>query len=64
MRRFLFLIILVIPSFVFAQIANIVFEKTKNIKRQPGFFTFFVDDATGKIRIVLDKVGQEFRLEN
>ena len=60
MRRFLFLIILVIPSFVFAQTTNIVFEKTKNMKRQSGFFTFFVDEATGKIWLDIDKIGQEF----
>ncbi|MEY4823714.1 MAG: hypothetical protein RLZZ75_627, partial [Bacteroidota bacterium] len=60
MRRFLFLIILVIPSFVFAQTANIVFEKTKNMKRQSGFFTFFIDEATGKIWLDIDKLGQEF----
>jgi hypothetical protein len=64
MRRFLFLIILVIPSLVFAQTANVVFEKTKNMKRQSGFFTFFVDEATGKIWLDIDKLGQEFLFVN
>ena len=64
MRRFLFLLMLIIPSFVFAQTANIVFEKTKNMKRQSGFFTFFIDEVSGKIWLDIDKIGQEFLLVN
>ena len=64
MRRFLFLMLLVIPSLAFAQTANSVFEKTKNMKRQSGFFTFYVDETTGKIWLDIDKIGQEFLLVN
>ena len=64
MRRFLFLMLLVIPSLIFAQPANTVFEKTKNMKRHAGFFTFYVDEATGKIWLDIDKIGQEFLLVN
>ena len=64
MRRFLFLMLLVIPSLIFAQPANTVFEKTKTMKRHAGFFTFYVDEATGKIWLDIDKIGQEFLLVN
>jgi hypothetical protein len=64
MRRFLFLMILAMPSLLFAQTANTVFEKTKNMKRQSGFFTFYVDETTGKIWLDIDKIGQEFLLVN
>ena len=57
MRRFLFLMILAMPSLLFAQTANTVFEKTKNMKRQSGFFTFYVDETTGKIWLDIDKIG-------
>ena len=64
MRRFLFLMTLAMPSLLFAQTANTVFEKTKNMKRQSGFFTFYVDETTGKIWLDIDKIGQEFLLVN
>lgn len=56
--------LLLIPSLIFAQPANTVFEKTKNMKRHAGFFTFYVDEATGKIWLDIDKIGQEFLLVN
>ena len=49
--------ILAMPSLLFAQTANTVFEKTKNMKRQSGFFTFYVDETTGKIWLDIDKIG-------
>jgi hypothetical protein len=34
------------------------------MKRQSGFFTFYVDETTGKIWLDIDKIGQEFLLVN
>ena len=34
------------------------------MKRQSGFFTFYVDEAAGKIWLDIDKIGQEFLLVN
>jgi hypothetical protein len=64
MRRLLLLLIFLAPALVFAQTTNVVFEKTKNMKRQVGFFNFFIDDASGKIWLDIDKIGQEFLIVN
>ena len=64
MRRLLLLLIFLAPALVDAQTTNVVFEKTKNMIRQVGFFNFFIDDAAGKIWLDIDKIGQEFLIVN
>ena len=64
MRRLLLLLIFLAPALVDAQTTNVVFEKTKTMKRQVGFFNFFIDDASGKIWLDIDKIGQEFLIVN
>lgn len=64
MRRLLLLLIFLVPALVDAQTTNAVFEKTKNMKRHAGFYTFYIDDAAGKIWLDIDKIGQEFLIVN
>ena len=39
-------------------------ERTKNMKQQNGFFTFFQDDNTGRIMLLIDKFDTEFLYVN
>jgi len=39
-------------------------DKTKNMKRYDGYFTFWWDAAAGKIWLQVDKLNQEFLYVN
>jgi hypothetical protein len=44
---------------MFAQTADPISEKTKNMKAYPGFYHFFWDDSTGKIWLQINKLDSE-----
>ncbi|GAB3204090.1 hypothetical protein ABID22_004014 [Pontibacter aydingkolensis] len=39
-------------------------SKTEGMQRYPGYFTFYYDDASGKILLEIDKLNQEFLYVN
>ena len=44
--------------------ASKLLERTKGMKQQNGFFTFFQDDASGRIWMLIDKFDSEFLYVN
>ena len=57
--RKLLLLILFSPLFVTAQKLPTIEEKTKDMKRQEGFFNFYWDENTGKIWLEVDTIDAE-----
>lgn len=49
---------------VLASAQNKIADKTKNMKRYDGYFTFWWDAANGKIWLLVDKFDQEFLYVN
>ena len=47
-----------------AQTVSKISEKTKNMKRYDGYFTFWWDAANGKIWMQIDKFDKEFLYVN
>lgn len=50
--------------FALAQPASKIADKTKNMKRYDGYFTFWWDAANGKIWLLVDKFDKEFLYVN
>ncbi|HEX8333118.1 MAG TPA: zinc-dependent metalloprotease [Segetibacter sp.] len=57
---FLLLILFCLPSFS----QNKISDKTKNMKRYDGFFTFWWDNSNGKLWLQIDKFDKEFLYVN
>lgn len=63
--RSLFIVLVCICSFsVTAQTSSKIAEKTKNMKRYDGYFTFWWDTSSGKLWLLVDKFDQEFLYVN
>ncbi|MBC5991288.1 zinc-dependent metalloprotease [Pontibacter cellulosilyticus] len=61
----LWLLLLVLSSsMAMAQKLPSIASKTEGMKRYPGYFTFYYDDASGKIWLEIDKLNQEFLYVN
>ncbi len=59
--RLLFALIFCFSTlFVTAQSNSKIADKTKNMKRYDGYFTFWWDAPTGKIWLLVDKLDKEF----
>lgn len=59
MPRLMLLLLLAVPSFLFAQKLPTVEEKTSGLKKYEGFINFYWDDATGKIWFDINKLDSE-----
>jgi hypothetical protein len=57
--RHLIILILLAPVYLAAQKLPSVEDKTKDLKKQEGFFNFYWDENTGKIWMEIDKVDSE-----
>ncbi|SJZ78734.1 zinc-dependent metalloprotease [Sediminibacterium ginsengisoli] len=64
MRHFLAAICCCLSLALSAQPASKITEKTKNMKRYDGFFTFWWDHQNGKIWLLVDKLDKEFLYVN
>src|SRR6478735_2313771 len=64
MRLFFTLVICSCCLFVQAQNASKIADKTKNMKRYDGYFTFWWDATNGKIWLLVDKFDKEFLYVN
>jgi len=64
MRSFLIAVFSISCLFVSAQTASKIADKTKNMKRYDGYFTFWWDAANGKIWLQVDKFDKEFLYVN
>lgn len=64
MRSFLLLILCSLSFFSIGQTSSKIAEKTKNMKRYDGYFTFWWDALNGKIWLQADKLNQEFLYVN
>jgi len=53
------LLLFLFPLLLAAQKLPSIEEKTKDLKKQEGFFTFYWDDNTGKIWLEVDKLDTE-----
>ncbi|MBW7469259.1 zinc-dependent metalloprotease [Pontibacter aydingkolensis] len=61
----LWLILLLFSSSIaMAQKLPSIASKTEGMQRYPGYFTFYYDDASGKILLEIDKLNQEFLYVN
>src|SRR3979409_2113437 len=58
MQRIL-LILLCIPSFVWAQKLPTIEEKTSGLKKQEGYLNFYWDENAGKLWLEIDKPDSE-----
>lgn len=58
MRR-IFLLLLLFPVFGIAQKLSSIEEKTKDFKKQEGYFNFYWDDNAGKLWLEIDKLDTE-----
>ncbi|MEL6943257.1 MAG: DUF5117 domain-containing protein, partial [Bacteroidota bacterium] len=69
-RSLLFAIVFLFgTTFSFAQkeeskMSSSITEKTKNLKKQEGYFNFYWDEQTGKIWLEIDKLDTEFLYVN
>src|SRR5215213_11397449 len=59
MHRLLLILFISIPSYLLAQKLPVVEEKTKDLKKQEGFFNFYWDDAAGKIWLDINNLDSE-----
>jgi hypothetical protein len=57
--RKLILLLLITPCIVFAQKLSTIEEKTKDMKKYPGFFNFYWDENAGKIWLEIDTLDAE-----
>ncbi|MEN9685262.1 MAG: hypothetical protein RLZZ28_1048 [Bacteroidota bacterium] len=64
MRQFLLLVFLITGTITHAQSGSKIADKTKNMKRYDGYFTFWWDAANGKIWLQVDKFDKEFLYVN
>lgn len=64
MRSYCIALICLIGSFATAQTPSKIADKTKNMKRYDGYFTFWWDAANGKIWLQVDKFDKEFLYVN
>lgn len=64
MRKLVLIIACFIATGIQAQNSSKIAEKTKNMKRYDGFFTFWWDAGSGKIWLQADKLNQEFLFVN
>ena len=64
MRQLYIVLICLIGSFATAQTPSKIADKTKNMKRYDGYFTFWWDAANGKIWLQVDKFDKEFLYVN
>ncbi len=64
MRHICMALICLIGSFASAQTLSKIADKTKNLKRYDGYFTFWWDAANGKIWLQVDKFDKEFLYVN
>src|SRR5688500_14451379 len=55
----LFIILLLLPAIAVAQKLPSIEEKTKDLKKQEGFLSFYWDENAGKIWLEIDKSGTE-----
>lgn len=55
----LFVALLLVPSFVFAQDISTIAEKTKGMKKYEGFFNFYWDENNGKIFLEINRLDSE-----
>ncbi len=53
------LLLVFIPSFLSAQKLPSIEEKTKDFKKQEGYFNFYWDENTGKLWLEIDKLDTE-----
>ena len=64
-KKSLWLILLLLTtSIAIAQKLPGIASKTEGMKRYTGYFTFYYDDASGKIWLEIDKLNQEFLYVN
>ncbi|WP_242918346.1 zinc-dependent metalloprotease [Pontibacter liquoris] len=63
-KRWLLLLFLALTSSTFAQKLPGISSKTAGMKKYPGYFTFYYDEAGGKIWLEIDKLNQEFLYVN
>ncbi|MDP4262859.1 MAG: zinc-dependent metalloprotease [Bacteroidota bacterium] len=59
MRRFLLLLIVVVPAFSFAQNLPGIEDKTKGLKRYEGYLDFYWDENAGKVWLAINKLDSE-----
>lgn len=64
MRSMLIALICIICLTSTAQTTSKIADKTKNMKRYDGYFTFWWDAANGKIWLLVDKFDKEFLYVN
>lgn len=64
MRHYFMALICLIGSFASAQTPSKIADKTKNMKRYDGYFTFWWDAVNGKIWLQVDKFDKEFLYVN
>ncbi|MEJ8800453.1 zinc-dependent metalloprotease [Pontibacter sp. H249] len=64
LKSFWLLLLLFSSSIAVAQKLPSIASKTEGMKRYPGYFTFYYDDASGKIWLEIDKLNQEFLYVN
>jgi Met-zincin/Domain of unknown function (DUF5117) len=64
MKKMLIFIGCFFIAFVHAQTGAKIADKTKNMKKQDGFFPFFLDHSNGKIWLLVNKMDQEFLYVN
>ena len=62
--RLRLLLILLIPSFIFAQELPTVEKKTSSFTRQQGFLDFYWDDANGKVWLDISRLDTEMLYVN
>ena len=55
----LFLLFILLPSFVVAQKIAAIEEKTNGLKKYEGYFNFYWDENAGKIWLEIDKLDSE-----
>lgn len=60
MRKITYLLIIGFLIQITSAKAQNIESKTKGMKKYPGYFNFYWDDATGKIFMEVDKFNQEF----
>ena len=64
MRSFIIAVFCMGCLFASAQTPSKIADKTKNMKRYDGYFTFWWDAANGKIWLQVDKLDKEFLYVN
>ncbi|HVE60790.1 MAG TPA: DUF5117 domain-containing protein, partial [Chitinophagaceae bacterium] len=60
MLRIIFLLLLFLPFFPYAQKLPTIEEKTAGLKKQEGFINFYWDENAGKLWLDINKLDSEF----